>query len=59
MLTGISRRKNANRLRKVIAELSSIQRSVPSSDSDHTVLSTIIDRAERLQTKMMKEVHTK
>ena len=55
----MSRRKNANRLRHVIAELSSIQRSVPSSDSDHTVLSTIIDRAERLQTKMMKEVHTK
>ena len=55
----MSRRKNANRLREVIAELASIQRSVPSCESDHAVLSMIIDRAERLQTKMMKEVLTK
>ena len=55
----MSKRKSANRLRKVIAELASIQRSVPSYESDHAVLSTIIDRTERLQTKMMKEVLTK
>lgn len=59
MLTAVSCRKNANRLRKVIAELSSIQRSVPTHESNHAVLSTIIERTERLQNKMMREVHTK